>query len=412
MKIKDNLIEILIITGVILLLSYSYDPVIYSDSSRYMEGSSQDPPLYSTIIMVIRLISGSMNFVVVLQTIFVGSSIIYFTKTVATHFNLNIIIKIFISLLLFLPILEFYNKILTESFAYAFSLFFVSFAFKLIFNFNIRNLIFTTFFVVLLLLTRNQFMILYPVILLLYLGILILHNSKKIFTVLIISFLSIFLIHNSLIFFNTQAKQDNFKTESLSYVSLGPFFHTYFDAIYISSAKDVLLFEDQNLQKTLNTIFEEMDNQKALLKYYNGRGHFGISLSKIKNYSKPLLKNLADQNDISVINLKKEISIKLIKANFRKYTKHIFKKSYDSSWLFVFLPFLIMLAGLTNFLKYKSHLSLLITFISTFSLANHSIIYLFGRVQPRYFIYTDFVLLIFIFILFNFFKKKKKGNEI
>ena len=282
----------------------------------------------------------------------------------------------------------------------------------LIFNFNIRNLIFTTFFVVLLLLTRNQFIILYPVILLLYLGILILHNSKKIFTVLIISFLSIFLIHNSLIIFNTQAKQNNFKTESLSYVSLGPFFHTYFDAIYISGAKDVLLFEDQNLQKTLNIIFEEMDNQKALLKYYNGRGHFGISLSKIKNYSKPLLKNLADQNDISVINLKKEISIKLIKANFRKYTKHIFKKSYDSSWLFIFLPFLIMLAGLTNFLKYKSHLSLLITFISTFSLANHSIIYLFGRVQPRYFIYTDFVLLIFIFILFNFFLKKKKGNEI
>ena len=77
-----------------------------------MEGSSQDPPLYSTLIMLIRLISGSMNFVVVLQTIFIGCSIIYFTKTVATHFNLNVKIKIFISLLLFLPILEFYNKIL------------------------------------------------------------------------------------------------------------------------------------------------------------------------------------------------------------------------------------------------------------------------------------------------------------
>ena len=42
-------------------------------------------------------------------------------------------------------------------------------------------------------------------------------------------------------------------------------------------------------------------------------------------------------------------------------------------------------------------------------LHHHSIIYLFGRVQPRYFIYSDFILIIFIFITFVlFFKKKEK----
>jgi len=150
-----------------------------------------------------------------------------------------------------------------------------------------------------------------------------------------------------------------------------------------------------------------MNNREALEKYYDGRGHFGLSMGHIKLYSIYLLNNLADQENTDVISLKKEISIKLIKANFGKYVKHIFKKFYDSTWLFVFVPFFILLAGLTSFFKYKSHFSLLIFFVSSFSLANHSVVYLFGRVQPRYFIYTDFVLLIFIYIIFTVLLKKK-----
>ena len=67
--------------------------------------------------------------------------------------------------------------------------------------------------------------------------------------------------------------------------------------------------------------------------------------------------------------------------------------------MFVFVPFLMLIAGLIVFLKNKSHFSLLIIFLSTFALGNHAVIYLFGRVQPRYFIYSDFILLVFIFII-------------
>ena len=72
----------------------------------------------------------------------------------------------------------------------------------------------------------------------------------------------------------------------------------------------------------------------------------------------------------------------------------------------------MLLAGIISFLKYKSRLSLLILFISIFSLANHSVVYLFGRVQPRYLIYTDFILLIFIFIILNIFLQKNEKNII
>jgi hypothetical protein len=399
--IKNNALEIFIVFFGLLLLFYSSNPVIHSDSSRYLAGSLKDPPLYSTIIIIMKFLFKSLNSIIIFQTLFVSFSIVFFSRVMTLNFNLNIPTKAFISVFLFLPFIQFYNHLLTEPISYAFSLFLVSFAVKLVYKFNNINLFWFTFFVIALLLTRNQFIFLYPVILLLYLGILIIYNSKKTLILLFISLLSVFIIHNFLIFFNTYVKQNSFKKENLSYVDKGPYYFTYFDAIYISSIKNVELFENPNVQKMMISVFNEMDNQKALVSHYDGRGHFGLSLSKIKIYSYPLLKDLAIKENTSVINLKKNISFKLIKKNFRKYIKHIFKKFYDSTWLFVFLPFFMLIASLINFFKYKRHFHLIVTFLSTFALANHSVIYLFGRVQPRYFIYTDFILLIFIFIIFN-----------
>ena len=163
------------------------------------------------------------------------------------------------------------------------------------------------------------------------------------------------------------------------------------------------------MKKTLIKIFKEVEKEKALLKYYDGRGHYGLSLRKINYLSHYHINILSRHENTTMISLKKEISIKLIKANFGKYIKHLFKKFYDSSWLFVFVPFFMLISGTISFFKLKSHISLLVIFLSLFTLANHSVIYLFGRVQPRYFIYTDFILLIFIFILFYGFLKKSKN---
>ena len=405
MKIKNNIIDISILIGALIILFYSSDPIIYPDSHRYLNGNLHDPPLYSSIISMMLSIFGTLNSVIVLQTLFISFSIIFFVKTLTTQFNLDLTIRALVSLFLFAPIIQFNRHLLTEPISYAFSLLFVSFTFKLIYNLNYKNLIWSTIFIIALLLTRNQFLFLYPVILLLYLGILILHHSKKTFSLLAISFLSIFLIHNALLNLNKYINQDTFKNENS--IDKSAFLFIYIDAIYISTSNDSKLFKNQNIQKTLTEIFGEMDKRKALLKYYNGRGHFGLSLKDIRIYSKPLLKNLAIQENTDINSLKKEISIKLIKTNITKYIKHIFKKFYDSAWLFVFVPFFMLLASLINFIKHKSHFSLLVIFLSSFALANHSIVYLFGRVQPRYFIYSDFILLIFIFITFAVLLKQK-----
>ena len=410
-KIKENIIEIFVTIGILTILLYSSTPNIYPDSQRYLAGNLHDPPLYYTLISIMQFIFGTLNSVVILQTFIIGFSIIYFSKIVTILFNLDIVTKSIIIFFLYIPILQFYDHLLTEPIGYGFSLFLVSFIIKLIYNFNIQNIIWSTIFVIALLLLRNQFLFLYPVIMLLYLGIFILYQTKKKFIYLIISFLCIFTIHNTLLGLNGYIGKSLSENKNHTTDTKGVFFFIYIDSIYISSEKDAESFKNKNIRKTVGVILKEMENKKALMKNYDSRGHFSLSLKEIRNYSEILLKDLALKENTTVNNLKKIITIKLITLNFRKYIKHTFKKFYDSTWLFTFVPFFMMIASLISFNKNKSKYSLLILFLSIFSIANHSIVYLFGRVQPRYFIYTDFVLLIFIFITFVIFFKKRNNLD-
>ena len=407
-RIKNNLSEIITAAGVLLLLLYSSDPIMKGDAFRYLYGNLIDPPMYSLIISIMQSLFATLNSVIVFQTFLIGLGIIYFTRSMSKIFDINYIIKIIVSFFLFIPILQFYKNLLTESISYAFSLLLVGSVINLIYNFNSRNLFWIIGFVIALLLSRNQFIILYPVIFLLFLSIFILNKSKKTLIMLVLSFLSILIIHNSLLTLNKYMKQNTLETKTSLNKKYGPFYFSYIDSIYISTVNDATLFENQNIQNTLTKIFSKMDNQKALVEYYDGRGHYGLSFNNIRNYADDLIENLAYQENTTVADIQKKISAKLIKVNFKKYIKHIFKKFYDSTWLFIFVPFAMLIAALTNFIKYKSQLMLVIIFLSTFALANHSMAYIFGRVQPRYFIYTDFILLVFIFLFFADFLKKSK----
>ena len=86
----------------------------------------------------------------------------------------------------------------------------------------------------------------------------------------------------------------------------GPYYFTYIDSIYISNINDVNLFENQNVKKTFYKIFEDMDKQKMLSKYYDGRGHFGKSFASIRDNSTIPLLNLAAKENTTVDDLKKK----------------------------------------------------------------------------------------------------------
>ena len=412
MKNNYYIADFFLLLVTLSLLFYSSDPVFHIDSARYIKQSFMDPPIYSTVIIVMEYIFGTLNSVIIFQTIFIFFGIAFFTRNITKYFNLNLQTKIIIYFFLFIPILQFYRNLLTEPLGYAFSLFFITFIIKLIFNFKYQNLIGCTLFSAVLLLLRNQFIFIYPLLIFIYIGILILNKPNKIFNYLLLSFISLLFIQNSLNFLNSYVKENIMKLDIKVEENSGPYFFTYFDAIYISSKNDINVFEDEDLKKVLLDIFIEVDNRKSSVKHYNGRGHFGLSLNQIHDYSSALLENLAVEKKISVRDLKKEISFKLIKKNFSDYIRHLFKKSYDSTWLFMFLPFFIILGSIMGFLKYKSRFSLIILTVSMFSFANHALIYLFGRVQPRYLIYSDFILLIFIFITFIILSRKKTLNSL
>jgi len=411
-KIKNNITEFLILILVFFLLFYSSNAVLYPDAQRYLDGSFSQAPLYTFIIQIMISTFKTLNSIVILQTIIMGFGIIFFTNVVSIYFHLDILKKLIVSLFLFLPIIEFYNKILTEPISFAFSLFFMSFIIKLIYNFNTRNLFWSGIFVILLLMTRTQFFFMYPVILLIYLGLFMINTSKKNFIILVVSFMSIFIIHNSLMILNKHFNSTTNTSKNVITSKRGIFHFIFIDSMYISSSKDAELFKNGKLKKTFTEIFTKINDQKATIKYYDGRGHHGLSFAVIRDIAKnsDSLKNLKKQDNDLFMNIKKEISIKLISANFFEYLRLIFKKFYDSTWLFVFVPFFILLAAIIEFYKNRSNLTLFLISLSSFAIANHSVVYLFGRVQPRYLIYSDFMLLIFIFIIIsNFLQKKRRG---
>ena len=121
----------------------------------------------------------SLNSVIILQTISLAFGIIIFTKTVGDIFKLDLTIKLLIGIFLFLPTIKFYNNLLTEPLSNAFSLLFVSFLIRLIYDYKIQNLLWCATFVIALLLIRKQFVILYPVIFITFLGIFYINKSKK-----------------------------------------------------------------------------------------------------------------------------------------------------------------------------------------------------------------------------------------
>ena len=181
------------------------------------------------------------------------------------------------------------------------------------------------------------------------------------------------------------------------------------DTIYVSTTKDIELFENEDLKETLRNIYIELNKKKLLLKYNKKiRGHFSTGYPILDDYTEAQLIDLITEKNGTTKKFRKEIFITLVKENYVQYIKLLFKKMYDSTWLFVTLPALIFITSFIYFLKQKSHFSLVAIFLSIFTLGNHSIVYLFGRVQPRYFIYTDFVLLVFIFITLTILYKKNK----
>jgi len=404
---KKNLIEIIVLLLVLVLIFISSDPVFYPDSTRYLHRGFEDSPLYHLIILVLQSIFKSLNAVVVFQTLSIGFGIIFFIRSIKKYFKTNNIINLIVVIFLFLPIIEFYNNLLTEPFSYALSLFFVSFIIRLIYNFNILNIIVITVTIILLLLIRKQFIFLYPLTLIIYSGILIIDNNKKKLILLILSFISIITIHNSVIIFGKIINKKNFKKEIIFDQNNSIFNFIFVDSIYISNKGNENLFKDPELRESVEQLIQDLDNQRANIRYYNGRGHFGQSFSIIIKISNSILENLANKKNTDILEIKKTISLKLIKVNLKTYIKFIFKKFYDSTWLFIFLPFFMMLASVINFIIKKSNLSFFIIVLSLFGLANHSLVYLFGRVQPRYLIYSDFILLIFIFIFMSMFLKNK-----
>ena len=179
-KFKNVWLRISVITAIFVLLFSSSEPIIYGDSSRYLEPSLRGSILYSLMIDSLTLLFRSLTAVVVLQALLIGFAIIYFIETISDCFDFNNVTKIIIILILFLPIPSFYRNILTEAMTYAITIFLVSSMINLIYNFELRSLVKVSIFTLLLLISKKQFLFLIPVVFVTYFGIFLMNKTKSV----------------------------------------------------------------------------------------------------------------------------------------------------------------------------------------------------------------------------------------
>ena len=159
-------------------------------------------------------------------------------------------------------------------------------------------------FIILLVLLRNQLVILYPIrckVFIFHFGIFVIQKSRKIYIFkLIFSFICIFLFQQSATKIDNYIKIKTLKNDQ--YIKLlnkkSPIRFISNDAIYISDIKDIELFKNKTLRKALFNLFTALEKEKALSKYYDSRGHFALSFKIIDDFSELILIDVAKKKKL------------------------------------------------------------------------------------------------------------------
>lgn len=162
--------------------------IICADSMGYLNYFSSQSPVYPLVIRICRLIAGSGYQTVLLsvQIVFGLTGITVFSVFLYRHFSLNKWLVLLFSLILFEPYffaLRIGNNMATESLAYPLFLITLKYLLEGLKYKNPGKIVWSFFFTSLLVLTRIQFVFLYPlqIIIILYLLFFTTTNKRLIF---------------------------------------------------------------------------------------------------------------------------------------------------------------------------------------------------------------------------------------
>lgn len=395
--------------------------VFCADSVGYLNYYISQPPLYPLLIKICGLLSGQVYGTALLaaQIILGLFAITVFSVFLYKQFGISRWIILLLSFILFEPYffgLRIGNNMATESLAYPLFLFTVKYLFEGVKEESVRKFALSFFFLSLLVLTRAQFLFLYPLVALIIIYLRIFtpmdrHRFKKLVIVFIAFIAGFFLIDKG--YHYTRSGSFSRPTSGIQLAT---------NVMYVSSLKDSTLFSDR-AEKEIYVEIMTAAEKGQLTKFSSKNGsndHYWGSYTKLmtvildkflERYGSGSLRDSVSLNReynfkylkdggflLTTGKMTKSISKTLLSKNWRLYFRLVVKSIfYELDYPIELLRkaiFFICIIGL--FLTGIKRDALILLIIAVLAhLMNLMLIASVEHILNRYTFYTDITLFIF-----------------
>ena len=396
----------------------------FPDSEGYLSMSIIRSPIYPIFLYLLKVIFNNFFEVATIffQILFNIFSIYYCVRSLKSIIKIDSIWYLLLTVILLFPCvynLNISNRFLSESISYSLYLLVISNFIVAFLKEKNKFILYSFPLLIVLILTRSQFLFLVPIGILIILWTSLKNNKLKKNSWLLISFICIPIItaitdktYHSIV-------HDHFV--STPWTGL----HLITPAFFVADNKDSKIFADPLEKEFFTKVFGQLEKDKLNLNTLDlskiDETSFYIqNYSKIANqtiyaYGKNILnKNLSENEKFIALNkITKKMTPPLILNNWKLWIK-LYIKNFLSAFnnaKYALLVFIILIFGFIKLWKKPSNEIKFIFLGSLFLISNVLIIAIGMHTVKRFTFYNDWVIFLIIFILFDTLTKYKSTND-
>ena len=396
----------------------------FPDSEGYLTMSIIRSPIYPIFLYVLKLIFNTFFEVATIffQILFNIFSIHYLVRNLKKHIKINPIWYLLLTIILLFPCvynLNISNRFLSESISYSLYLLVISNFINAFLKENNKYILYSIPLLIILILTRSQFLFLVPIGILIILWTSIKENKLKKNSWLLIAFLCIPIITTITDKTYHSIVHDHFVSTPWAGI------HLITPAFFVADKEDSKLYNDPAEKEFFTKVYRRLEKDKLNLNTLDlsktDETSFYIqNFSKIANqtvysYGKNILPKDLSENEkfIALDKITKNMAPPLILNNWKLWTKLYFKNFLNAfnNAKYALLIFIILFFALIKLNKRPSNEIKFIFLGSLFLICNVLIVAIGMHTVKRFTFYNDWVIFLIIFILLNTLTKYKAAND-
>lgn len=253
----------------VLIYCLSNPPLTFPDTNTYLKAHIYRFPGYIYFLRGVRFLFGSgfEMAVVVIQLLMGLVAVFIGHRLLSKLFSLSFLLRIALAVLLVFPFFEPFmvaNKLVSEGLAYPLYLLMICHALKLLFDDRLRSLWVISGCFILLVLTRGQFVIVAPILLVIFLLKYRFQFKERNRLLVVICLFSLPILTNLLDRTHRELVYGYFETTPFSFVNAITL------PLYVSDKEDSMLFEDSKQQDIFQLTYYRMDQMDLLASEVDG----------------------------------------------------------------------------------------------------------------------------------------------